>query len=51
MRLDLHGFMLFLKHLHDLLNDLIGQIVDMRSTFNGTDGVDEADLLKLTITH
>jgi len=50
MRLDLDPLVLFLQHLHDLLDDLICQEVNVRATLDGADGIHETHLLELPVT-
>ena len=42
--------MFLLHNDHDLVDDLVGNIVDMRASLDCANGVDKADLLELAIT-
>lgn len=51
MVLDFDTLVLLFEDIHNSFNYLISQVVNVRASLDCTDGIDEADLLELTVTN
>lgn len=51
MVLDFDTLVLLFEDVHNSLNYLICQVVNVRASLDCTDGIYEADLLELTVTN